>query len=469
MPTNAPLPSLAAPDLDRSLSPLLGPWMRGRRWFADMSARQVDATVVAMATLDAPESTVHGDAMVLAVLVEVDADGATSLYQVPVVLTCARAHAGAADEARIGEVEIEGRPIVVEDATLTDAGRAALWALVADRRDVTGDGLALVGTARPGVGEAPLRTSRVLSGEQSNTSMILELDGAAPVIIKLLRLLHAGDNPDVVLQEALDAAGCAHVAPFVGMVRATWTDGSGDALVAQEFLPGVEDAWRVALVDAERGRSFAEPARELGRAVARVHRALAESLGMREADPVARERAVAVMGRRLAEAAARVPEVGESRAALEGLQRAALDAPWPPLQRIHGDLHLGQVLAAPGRGWVLLDFEGEPMRPLAERTELDCPVRDVAGLLRSLDYVAGALALEKDIDASAWTATAREALVDGYREEAGIARDEAGFATLLAAFEADKAAYEALYEARNRPDWSPIPLGALAALTRGRD
>src|SRR5690625_6258701 len=84
------------------------------------------------------------------------------------------------------------------------------------------------------------------------------------------------------------------------------------------------------------------------------------------------------------------------------------------MQRVHGDLHLGQVLSTPDRGWVLLDFEGEPLRPLAQRSLPDCPLRDVAGMLRSLDYVAGAVAHEHGLDASAWAFRARQAFLDGY-------------------------------------------------------
>ena len=122
----------------------------------------------------------------------------------------------------------------------------------------------------------------------------------------------------------------------------------------------------------------------------------------------------------------------------------------------------------PHRGWVLLDFEGEPLRALSQRSLPDCPLRDVAGMLRSLDYAAGAVRHGSGRDASAWAADARAAFLAGYVEEAGrdgAAVDTAAGSVLLAAFEADKAVYEALYEARNRPDWLPIPLAALARLS----
>src|SRR5690606_30010718 len=140
------------------------------------------------------------------------------------------------------------------------------------------------------------------------------------------------------------------------------------------------------------------------------------------------------------------------------------DATWAPLQRIHGDLHLGQVIDAPGRGWLLLDFEGEPLRPLAERTAPDLTLRDVAGMLRSLDYAAGAAVHDGGdaIAAAAWAARARDAFLDGYA--AGAGRDPREDATLLAALELDKALYEAVYEARNRPEWLAIPVAGVRRL-----
>ena len=119
----------------------------------------------------------------------------------------------------------------------------------------------------------------------------------------------------------------------------------------------------------------------------------------------------------------------------------------------------------PERGWVLLDFEGEPLRPLAQRNLPDSPLRDVAGLLRSLDYVAGAVHLEHGRTAQQWAADARAAFLHGYAESTGWALEHGPLQVLLAAFEADKAVYEALYEARNRPDWLPIPLAALERIS----
>ncbi|WFR67127.1 hypothetical protein P9139_00100 [Curtobacterium flaccumfaciens] len=143
--------------------------------------------------------------------------------------------------------------------------------------------------------------------------------------------------------------------------------------------------------------------------------------------------------------------MGEHLDAVRRVYARAEQADWPDLQRIHGDLHLGQVLAAPKpRGWVFLDFEGEPLRPLAERSLPDVTLRDVAGMLRSFDYVAGALAQDLDpVDAGGWAHTARSAFLDGYQR--GTGTDLREHRELLDAFELDKAVYEVVYETRDRP------------------
>jgi predicted trehalose synthase len=150
--------------------------------------------------------------------------------------------------------------------------------------------------------------------------------------------------------------------------------------------------------------------------------------------------------------------------AIRAVYARAADATWPDLQRIHGDLHLGQVLSAPDpRGWVFLDFEGEPLRPLDERSLPDVTLRDVAGMLRSFDYVAGALAHDAEpVDAAAWAAEARARFLEGYQR--GTGADLTAHGALLDAFELDKAVYEVVYETRNRPDWVGIPLAAVARL-----
>ena len=174
------------------------------------------------------------------------------------------------------------------------------------------------------------------------------------------------------------------------------------------------------------------------------------------------------MRNRLDRAAADVPElrpyVDALRAAFDDL--AGLDEP-VPVQRVHGDFHLGQTMRTLD-GWKLLDFEGEPARPLAQRRGLEPPMKDVAGMLRSFDYAARHLLADHPADAqrayraAEWADRNRAAFMAGYTEAGGD--DPRRQPELLRAFETDKAVYEVLYEARNRPTWLHIPMAAIHRL-----
>ncbi|WP_412168857.1 phosphotransferase [Curtobacterium flaccumfaciens pv. flaccumfaciens] len=349
------------------------------------------------------------------------------------------------------------------DGTVVDATTDLAWvSALAARIDAAPDSLSPIGR---------VTAARVLTGEQSNTSVICDTESGDRVIIKVFRVLHHGDNPDVTTQLALTAAGSTRVPRVYGALRADWPDvgrpdgtATGHLAFAQEFLPGLDDAWRVALQEAQAGTPFGDRAEQLGTALADVHRTLAGALPTEPADAPRRDAAVATMHARLDTAAREAPAVADHADAVRAVYARAADATWPDLQRIHGDLHLGQVLSAPDpRGWVFLDFEGEPLRPLDERSLPDVTLRDVAGMLRSFDYVAGALAHDAEpVDAAAWAAEARARFLEGYQR--GTGADLAAHSALLDAFELDKAVYEVVYETRNRPDWVGIPLAAVARL-----
>jgi maltokinase len=175
------------------------------------------------------------------------------------------------------------------------------------------------------------------------------------------------------------------------------------------------------------------------------------------------------MTARLEAAVAVVPQLAEHADGLRRVYAAVASGSDPVVrQRVHGDLHLGQVLRT-ATGWIVLDFEGEPARPLAARRELDSPMRDVAGMLRSFDYAARHMLVEQPGDqqrayrAQEWAVRNRSAFCAGYAAASGT--DACGNSPLLRAFEADKAVYECVYEARNRPHWLMIPLQSLSRLT----
>jgi predicted trehalose synthase len=303
----------------------------------------------------------------------------------------------------------------------------------------------------------------VLRGEQTNTSIVVALTDGRELVVKLFRTVQHGENPDVELQRVLSEAGAGFVPRFAGALAAEWPDaegavGRGHLAIAQEFVRGATDGWVLATRAAADGTEFTGAARDLGGTTARMHEVLAARLPTAVATPVDVATQAALWRTRFDDAVMVVPALAAAQDAIEGAYQAAAGAAWPALQRIHGDLHLGQLLHRAGR-WVVLDFEGEPMRRLAERTAPEPALRDVAGMLRSFDYAAASAGAH----ATGWGAAARAAYLEGYRDAAGAAALEP--TELLRAFELDKAVYEALYEARHRPDWLGIPTAAIARLT----
>jgi maltokinase len=449
----------------------LAAWMPRQRWYA-AKGRPPSLRLVAWWDMPGASGGDPGatDARVRTFLVADEGALPAVLYQIPVV---SRATAGveASPDHIIGSPE-PGTTFI--DGPFDPAYTAALLSLVTTGGQGTGPRAVAIGRPTRSVPPAASLTATVLAGEQSNTSVIFRgSDETMPIICKVFRQLHPGLNPDIELQTALADAGSAHVPQAVGSIEGVWPDlttaretVTGSLAFAQEFLPGVEDAWRVALHAAARGEDFRDRARALGAATADVHLSLAGLFPTRETQPTDRDATAATWRRRLAIAIAEVPAIAERRNAIEAVYARALEVQWPALQRIHGDYHLGQVLQVPGRGWVLLDFEGEPLRPMSERVQSDLPLRDVAGMLRSFDYVAGSIRLDHpDRSPEAvreWARNARRSFVEGYASTSGAELDVES--ALLAALELDKAVYEAIYESRNRPTWVTIPLRAIARL-----
>ncbi len=367
----------------------------------------------------------------------------------------------------------------VHDPELT----AVLLDLMAKGADVEG----LRFAAEPGVTLDTELRSRPIGAEQSNTSLVY----GQTYILKLIGKLVLGTSPDLELHRALAAVGCAHVAAPLGSIEGTLRS-DGDTVtygMLTEFLRGTADGWAMAtasvrdlmaedlLSDApgpfehpqpeDVGGDFASEAHRLGHAVAAVHADLATALGSAPAPAGYLDALADRMHGKLDGVLAQVPELLPHESAL----RAAFDAVRGladpvMIQRIHGDLHLGQVLRSV-TGWVLIDFEGEPMASLAERIAPDSPLRDIAGMLRSFDYAAHHLPLG-DADpqrhasvALAWASRNRKAFCDGYAQ---VTADPGDQTVLLRAFELDKAVYEVGYEHNNRPLWLPIPLAAVDRL-----
>jgi maltokinase len=315
--------------------------------------------------------------------------------------------------------------------------------------------------------------STLFKGEQSNSSVAFGDDS----LMKVFRKVTPGRNPDIEIHRALTEDGNPNIAALYGWIQAE----DDDLAMLQQFLRTASDGWDLAVASArnlfaeadlhadEVGGDFAREAYRLGVAVSEVHAVLREHFATQPFDGTA---AAEAMRRRLAAAVTSVPALADHQQALTQVFARIGDVKGEA-QRVHGDLHLGQTLRT-SKGWKLVDFEGEPAKPLSERQLPDSPWRDVAGMLRSFDYAAQSLV--KDLyssdepgaqisyRAAEWVARNRTAFLEGYveaRVESGGGPLSADEHALIDAYEADKAVYEVLYEARNRPTWLDIPLGAI--------
>jgi maltokinase len=454
-----------------ALTDMLAAWMPGQRWFGS-KGREWESVTEEGFFLDqsAPALSVHR--------VRVSyKDGGSETYLVP--LSWRDAPAEELSSAFVGAVPGSHGENYAYDA-MRDRDATVPWLTHLVAASTVGPmhfhpaGVAYIPEGVPG---------DVISTEQSNTSLVY----GETAILKLFRRLEPGLNPDVEIHDALRQAENKHIAPLLGHIEILDTDPANEpATVAmlQTFVPNASDGWRLATSSVrdlyaegdlhadEVGGDFAGESERLGEATASVHADLAQVLPTEPADRDWYTAVAAQMTERLEAALAVVPDLAEHADALRALYAAVADTTEPVVrQRVHGDLHLGQVLRTT-TGWIVLDFEGEPARPLAARRELDTPLRDVAGMLRSFDYAARHMLVEQPGDpqrayrAQEWAERNRRAFCEGYSAAAGSV-PLSGESALLRAFEADKAVYECVYEARNRPHWLMIPLSSLSRLTSG--
>ncbi|MBK8768015.1 MAG: maltose alpha-D-glucosyltransferase [Burkholderiaceae bacterium] len=337
------------------------------------------------------------------------------------------------------------------------------------------------------------------------------------LFLKCYRRLHAGISPEIEMGRFLtDVAHYEHCVPVAGSVEFHAKDGAVWVLaLLQAQVTNQGDAWNFTVdqlarlleslrnvdTDPQAGiDAMAARIQVLARRVAELHVALAQRHGVAAFDPepirvADLERWCATVreesDRTLALLAQRRATLGEPLAALAmriaaavpalhaRIAKAAAASPTGLKTRLHGDLHLQQVLIARD-DFLIIDFEGEPQRPLEERRIKHSALRDVAGMLRSLDYARhtalhltaqGAAELERFAPvARGWEQAVRRAFLQAYRGVAvagGLHASEAAFeqsAALLDLFELEKALYELRYELDNRPDWVGVPLAGIAAL-----
>jgi len=445
-----------------TLTDLLAGWIPQQRWFAGKGRAISSVSLQSRALLDS-DAGVRTLDLVLAV----DHEGEIVRYQVPVTL---RAEVPAdLGHARIGECD-EG---VVHDGLVDPAGNAVWLRRLSEAGEVDGVTFSqrvAIDRDLPG---------RIAGVEQSNTSVVY----GEGCILKVFRRLAPGVNPDLEVTRALAEAGSTHIPEPLGWVTGEVAGEPTTLAFLQRFLRNGTDGWRLAtgsvrdlfaeadLHADEVGGDFAGESERLGRATAEVHASLRGTLASAEVGGDEARATAAQMEQRLDRAVAEIAALAPYAEALRTtyVELAATEGP-TLVQRVHGDYHLGQVLRTDA-GWTLLDFEGEPARPLAERTALMSPLRDVAGMLRSFDYAARSLLAEHPGEphlayrATEWADRNRDAFCDGYA--VGSGRDPRSEGALLRAFELDKAVYEVVYEARHRPSWLAIPLGAVERLAQG--
>ncbi|WP_165215491.1 hypothetical protein [Schaalia sp. ZJ1691] len=448
-----------------ALFPSLCHWVRQRRWFPGEDDTPISLVDVAQWPL--PDEDEHAPSPGTRVFSVVLGAGEALLF-VPLVVTGQHPDSETAVIAHIEDqwvVDGPQHPATIRawamrarsQATMTDEVYSSLCVAAAN--------------------------ARMLTGEQSNSSVLVPTD-SGPRLIKFYRVLQPGIHPELEVTLALGRAGWSHVSAPQAYSLATIPGHADSALevILSPFVTDVDDGFEFFTSLAATDADPREPAYSLGEVIASMHRALAEEFGAHPSASGAEIARRVKIG--IAAAAAEVAEITpDIIAGLNArLDKLASFDELPQLIRIHGDLHLGQTLH--GDSWHVLDFEGEPMRPLDERRRPDFAARDVAGMLRSFSYAAAQVGVDEHANlhdphdtaeipvvsavgeqsrlvherSVEWERVAREAFIEGYVAGGHLSEGER---LLIEALMVEKAAYETVYEHRFRPGWLRIPLGAL--------
>jgi predicted trehalose synthase len=454
----------APPGLTLPAAGALAAWLPSQRWFAGKARGIAQVRMEATVPL--------GGAALVVARVRLD-DGGEERYALPLALA--------------------PEPV---DVLADPAFARSLLSVLASGARVEGTGGAIVGRATSAGVNVAAQALPVspLGGEQSNTSIAF----GDLLALKQFRRLRAGINPEEEITRFLTERTSFRHTPRL-LASLAYEPAAGDAVtlaVVHEFLAGAEDGWHWMLAElrrlATRAGAAADPAgdlpaeaavslaalRRLGERTGQLHAALASDSSHPDfaPEPIATadvrawadgihgqiETARSALGGRLP---IEVPDVTPALAGLTGAMKI----------RHHGDFHLGQTLYRPADGdFAIIDFEGEPLRPMAERRRKHAALRDVAGLRRSISYAVAAVREGPGAPwQDRWEAEGQRAFVDGYlravRGAPFIPATMAAFTAAVAAFEVEKAAYEIAYEANHRPAWLAIPvLGLVSAAARIR-
>ena len=491
----------------RRLVPSLGDFIQQQRWYGEKSRAAASWTVAEVAPVRA-----GADWFALTIIApDVKETAGRTWYFLPLAIVPPTS----ASSPVLASLQTAAGPRHVVDA-LTAAPFARWWLDQATAgAGMAGEQGTFLWQSLPGLAErlpaaqaGPISTG---TAEQSNSSV--RFDDA--IFLKVFRRLRAGINPDEEVGRFL-----ATRTPFrrlpIPLATAAYSANGGSTYpltLAQTFVASVGDGWKYTLASLHRAvdetclvpasglyepqqlvPAYNEAARLLGERTGELHLALSVDAGDLAFTPepitasdaegweesvVTRLRATAAdlnarasdlsssLRRRVAKFSQRVPEL-ERRAAGFRVQVSGLKT------RVHGDYHLGQTMRTPDDDWVILDFEGEPARSIAERRAKTSPLKDVAGMLRSFGYARGAAlraagergrSPEVERFLWRWESATRIAFLAGYRsvarQRSGLVPEGASFDAATAAWELDKALYEIGYELGNRPDWLDLPLDAL--------
>jgi trehalose synthase-fused probable maltokinase len=446
-------------------------------------------------------------------IVEIDAAGAKHRYQLPLALRRVDAEALAASNPAlvVACVESPEGSGTLLDATFDPIFQRMLgdtFLTPAEYESPTGTHWRIERAGKLSIAFRPDAEITIGSAEQSNTALVFDRQ----VFLKLFRRIEPGVHPDVEMTRFLSLdAGFPHVPTLFGTL--TYTDKSGDAVAAmmQEYLAESKDAWAYVIDAAKRDpASTTRDIEKLGTITREMHDALSGDAANNAGSGFAPLAAEAVDVERWAQ---KTKETIREAVALLDKQRGAgklakeraaeadvlirrrdhylswveeiadlIDSDGGSRIRTHGDYHLGQVLRTKSESFVIIDFEGEPTRPLAERREKTSPLRDVAGMLRSLSYAAATLVqgpdskkpdprkvAERELVGGRWERDARAAFLRGYtgsmEDDRGLLPDDPkSFDALLSLFEAEKVFYELAYELNHRPGWEWIPMRGISRL-----
>jgi maltokinase len=461
--------AVAAGDLSFLDQQALNDWIVRQRWFASKTREVTHIDIVDCVPLRTESP------LLLLCLVEARFPAGThETYQVPLGLRPAAE--GWGDRAIL---EADGW--TVYDA-LADpaAGRELLHRMRSNSEFHVGQDEFIFRWA-PNAETAPARPGgtvdvRPVGVEQSNSSIVF----GDQLILKAFRKIEPGVNPELELLRFLSAHRFPHIASLAG-----WYEVEGRLIdatlgILQEFLVGFRDGWELALDElASDPEGLLGKLEALGVVIGELHTALGsdstdpafspdepsmEALSILTADV---DEQIERVFLDLPDTEATAPIQGRGQDVRERLGALSHVNAGGKVIRAHGDLHLGQTMHGE-RGWVVLDFEGEPARPLPERRLKRSPLRDVAGMLRSFSYVTAGARLLRGADApDGWEELARERFLTGYHRAVDatlLPPGQQATDQLLAVFELEKAVYELRYELNNRPDWVAIPVAGILRL-----